>query len=127
MLEDKLKNLIIEKFGSVRQFAMKIDIPYTTVDSILKRGIDNSNVGNVLKICKALNISIDYLLESKEIQSNNVLQDSNNEALKQNKQEYNFGDIKVTLFKNGKITDKDMLELNQFLIKEKILKDDNKN
>ena len=127
MLEDKLKNLIIEKFGSVRQFAMKIDIPYTTVDSILKRGIDNSNVGNVLKICKALNISIDYLLESKEIQSNNVLQDSNNEALKRNKQEYNFGDIKVTLSKNGKITDKDMLELNQFLIKEKILKDDNKN
>ncbi len=70
MLEDKLKNLIIDKFGSVRQFALNIDIPYTTVDSILKRGIDNSNVGNVIKMCKALNISIDSLLDNKEIISN---------------------------------------------------------
>ena len=31
-----------------------------------------------------------------------------------------FGDIKVTSSKNGKITDKDMLELNQFLIQEKL-------
>lgn len=67
MLEEKIKNLIIEKYGSVRQFAIKIDIPYTTVDSILKRGIDNSNVGNVIKMCKALNISIDNLLENKDI------------------------------------------------------------
>lgn len=64
MLEDKLKNLIIEKYSSIRQFAFKIDIPYTTVDSILKRGIDNSNVGNVIKMCKALNLSIDNLLDN---------------------------------------------------------------
>lgn len=70
MLEEKLKNLIITKFGSVRQFAIYIDIPYTTVDSILKRGIDNSNVGNVIKMCKALNISIDNLLDNREIISN---------------------------------------------------------
>lgn len=67
MLEDKLKDYINEKFGSVRNFAMKIDIPYTTVDSILRRGIDNSNVGNVIKMCKALDISVDSLLDSKEI------------------------------------------------------------
>lgn len=70
MLEDKLKNLIVDKFGFVRQFALNIDIPYTTVDSILKRGIDNSNVGNVIKMCKALNISIDNLLDNREIISN---------------------------------------------------------
>ena len=64
MLEEQLKNIIVEKFGSVRQFAFKIDIPYTTVDSILKRGIDNSNVGNVIKMCKALEISIDNLLDN---------------------------------------------------------------
>ena len=45
----------------------------------------------------------------------------------EDKQSINFGDIKVTLSKNGKITDKDMLELNQFLIKEKILNEDGKN
>lgn len=70
MLEEKLKNLILEKYDSVRQFAIKIDVPYTTVDSILKRGLDNSNVGNVIKMCKALDISIDSLLDSKEIISN---------------------------------------------------------
>lgn len=70
MLEDKLKDIIIEKYGSIRRFSFKIDLPYTTVDSILKRGIDNSNVGNVIKICKALDISIDNLLDNKEIISN---------------------------------------------------------
>lgn len=119
MLEDKLKDLIIKRFGSVRQFSLKINIPYTTVDTILKRGIDNSNVGNVLKMCKALNISIDYLLDNKEIQANNLSQNKQEQDL-EHIQEYNFGDIKVTLSKNGKITDKDMLELNQFLMQEKL-------
>lgn len=78
MLEEKLKKLIIDKYGSVRRFSFKIDIPYTTVDSILKRGIDNSNVGNVIKICKALNISIDNLLEDKTIVNNLVLEEQSN-------------------------------------------------
>lgn len=84
MLEEKLKNIIIDKFGSVRQFSLKIDIPYTTVDSILKRGIDNSNVGNVIKMCKALNISIDNLLDNKKIISNfdnNVTLDLDNKLI----------------------------------------------
>lgn len=69
MLEEKLKNIIIEKYGSIRQFSIKINVPYTTVDSILKRGIDNSNVENVIKICNALNVSIDDLLNKKKIVS----------------------------------------------------------
>lgn len=70
MLEDKIKDLIIEKYGSVRQFALKIDIPYTTIDSILKRGIDNSNVSNVIKMCKALDLSIDKTIEKNDLISN---------------------------------------------------------
>ena len=70
MLEEKIKNLIIEKYGSIRQFAIKIDIPYTTIDSILKRGIDNSNVSNVLKMCKALDISVDKSIENNDLVSN---------------------------------------------------------
>ena len=34
--------------------------------------------------------------------------------------EFDFGDVKVTLSKNSKITDKDILEMNQFLMEEKI-------
>lgn len=67
MLEEKIKELIIEKYGSVRQFALKIDVPYTTIDSILKRGIDNSNVSNVIKMCKALHISIDRSIENSDL------------------------------------------------------------
>ena len=70
MLADKIKDLIIEKYGSVRQFALKIDIPYTTIDSILKRGIDNSNVSNVIKMCKALDLSIDKTIEKNDLISN---------------------------------------------------------
>ena len=67
MLEEKIKKLIIEKYGSIRQFALKIDIPYTTVDTILKRGIDNSNVGNVIRICKTLGLSVDKSIEKKDL------------------------------------------------------------
>ncbi len=72
MLEEQIKKLIIEKYGSVRQFALKIDVPGTTVSTILQRGIDNSNVGNVIKICKALNLSIDSLVENKKLVNNTV-------------------------------------------------------
>ena len=75
MLEEKIKEMIIEKYGSVRQFSIKINIPYTTVDSILKRGIDNSNVENIIKICNSLNISIDNLLNKRKITSIEELKD----------------------------------------------------
>ena len=103
MLEDKLKELIIEKFGSVRQFSIKIDIPYTTVDSILKRGLDNSNVGNVIKMCKALDISIDYLLDNKEIVSN--LNIDSTEELFDNyisEAEHGFNELDQLLFSKAK-------------------------
>ena len=67
MIEDELKKLILEKYNSLRNFAIKIDIPYTTIDSILKRGIANSNVSNVIKICKALDISSDKLIDEGRI------------------------------------------------------------
>lgn len=67
MLEEKIKNMIIEKYGSIRQFALKIEVPYTTIDSILKRGIDNSNVNNAIKVFKALGLSIDKSLENQEL------------------------------------------------------------
>ncbi len=99
MLEDKLKDLIIEKYGSIRQFAFKIDIPYTTVDSILKRGLDNSNVGNVIRMCKALDISIDNLLDNKEIISNISLDNGRyvdiSNDISQNNDEKNNNDISL--------------------------------
>ena len=60
-LEIKLRNLMINKCGSVSAFAASIGIPYTTVDSILKRGVQKANIDNIIKICAALEISVDEL------------------------------------------------------------------
>ena len=34
-LEAKIKSLIIEKYGSLKKFSETIDMPWTTLDSIL--------------------------------------------------------------------------------------------
>ena len=56
-----LKQLINDTGLKMKAFAEKADIPYTTLRSMLERGIENASVNNVLKICKTLNISIETL------------------------------------------------------------------
>lgn len=60
-IEEKIKNLILSRYKSVREFSVDYDIPYTTLKSMLSRGIGNSSVSNVIKLCKALSISVDAL------------------------------------------------------------------
>ena len=67
-IEDKLKSLIIERYSSIREFTLKISMSYSTFDSILKRGIQNATVSNIIKICDALHISADALANG-EIES----------------------------------------------------------
>ena len=62
-IEEELKAYILSRYNSVREFTIQADIPYTTLDSIFKRGIGNSSVNNVIKICKALKISADALAD----------------------------------------------------------------
>lgn len=64
-IEDKLKDLILSRYRSIREFTQAIDMPYSTFDTILKRGIDNSSVTNVIKVCKELSISADALAAGK--------------------------------------------------------------
>jgi hypothetical protein len=68
--EEKLKDLILSRYKSIREFVLKIDMPYTTIDSIFRRGIGNSSVANIIKICKALSISADALAEGKIVSTN---------------------------------------------------------
>lgn len=60
-IEEKLKDLIIEKYGSVLRLSDFIGIPNSTIATILNRGIHKSSIDNVLAICKALQISADEL------------------------------------------------------------------
>lgn len=63
--EQQLKNLILSRYRSIREFTIAVDIPYTTIDSIFRRGIDNSSVTTVIRVCKALGISADELAEGR--------------------------------------------------------------
>lgn len=62
-VEERIKELILSKYKSLRDFINNsgIDMPYTTLDGILKRGVSNASISNILKLCKALNISADEL------------------------------------------------------------------
>lgn len=60
-IEMKLKELILARYGSLSKFCEKIDIPWTTLDSILKRGIDKANITNVLKITNELGLEVEPL------------------------------------------------------------------
>ena len=64
-VEERLKDLIIEKYGSVLSFSTYVKIPNTTIATILNRGIHKASIDNVLKICKALQISADELAKDK--------------------------------------------------------------
>lgn len=64
-IEEKLQDLILRRYHSIREFTIAIDMPYTTIHSIFKRGIGNSSVINVIKICKALGISADALADGE--------------------------------------------------------------
>ena len=64
-IEEKLKNMILEQYSSIREFTIKIDMAYSTLNSILTRGISNATLSNILKICDALHISADALADGR--------------------------------------------------------------
>lgn len=57
--EEQLKAIILSKHKSVSAFAEAVEIPYTTVISILKRGIDTAGIRVAIKIFDALNLDIE--------------------------------------------------------------------
>ena len=60
-VENELKELILDRYGNLSEFCKKIDLPWTTLDSILKRGVDKANIKNILKITAELNIDVESL------------------------------------------------------------------
>lgn len=66
-VEERLQELILARYRSLREFAMTIDMSPSTLDSMLKRGLDRATIGNVIKVCNALHISIDELANGRII------------------------------------------------------------
>lgn len=59
--ENYVKQRIRQKGCSLKAFAKEIQMPYTTLLSILKNGLGGSAVDNVVKICQGLHISVEQL------------------------------------------------------------------
>lgn len=63
--EERLKELITSRYRSLREFAQIIDMTPSTLDSMLKRGLDRATIGNIIKVCNELHISIDELANGR--------------------------------------------------------------
>jgi len=64
-VENELKEIIIDRYGSVNKFATVCDVPYSTIATIFVRGINKANISTVIAICKELKISADELANGK--------------------------------------------------------------
>lgn len=54
--EQRLRNLILDRYGSLRQFAIEANVPYSTLMTLLSRGIAGASFDTVIQICKKLGI-----------------------------------------------------------------------
>lgn len=72
-LEKELKEYILSKYRTISQFCEKTDMSWTTLDSIFKRGIKNSSISNVIKICSELGIDCESLYYGKIVFKENRL------------------------------------------------------
>lgn len=59
--EEFIKSKIFEKGYTVKSFAAKIEMPYTTLLSMLNGSIGGAAIDNVIKICNGLGITINDL------------------------------------------------------------------
>ena len=63
--EESLREIMIQKCGSVKEFAAKANLPPETVYAILRRGVLRAGLSNILQICETLGISADGLAVGK--------------------------------------------------------------
>jgi DNA-binding Xre family transcriptional regulator len=59
----EILSALIDKRGSRRAFAEEIGIPPTTLQSMLTRGVGGASIDNVIKVCRALGLTVDKLEE----------------------------------------------------------------
>lgn len=75
-LEEVIKSEIKSQGYSIRSFSEKINLPSSTLSTMLKTGLKKSSVDNVIKICKGLDIKISDLLQEESETVDNILRSS---------------------------------------------------
>ena len=112
-IEDKIRKLIIDKYGSISKFSEIVNINPTTIITILKNGIETGSFGRIYKICEELEININTLLN---VDSNNLLEDIHLNTPEENlildfRKLNNLGKNKVIEYT------KDISEINKYITK----------
>lgn len=64
-IEMQLKQEILCRYKSVRAFTTTINIPYSTLDSVFKRGISKAGIETMLKVFDSLNLDIESIKTGK--------------------------------------------------------------
>ena len=109
--EERLKELILTKYQSIREFTITTGIAYSTFDTIMKRGVNHANISNVLKICNALHISADELANGNIVMiQETVAQEKTKDImdiLEETKNQLLTGD---GLMFNGEVADQECIE-----------------
>lgn len=54
--EQRLRNLILDQYPSLRKFSQEVGVPYSTLMTLLSRDIGGASFDVVVLICKKLNI-----------------------------------------------------------------------
>ena len=75
MIEADLKQLIIDRFGSLSKFSEAIDMPWTTLDGVIKRGVNKANITSLIKICEGLNIGCESLYYGRLLPKQDMLKE----------------------------------------------------
>lgn len=64
-IEEKLKDFILARYGTLKDFTPHTGLSYSTVDTILRRGLKKASISNVISICRALGLSADELANGR--------------------------------------------------------------
>lgn len=91
-IEEELKSLILDRFKSVRAFAVAIDTPYSTINNIFSRGVSGAGISTIIPLCRALNLDVDALADDKIKFKDNILDDLSTNEKELLKTYRNFND-----------------------------------
>ena len=64
-IEDKLKQCILDNYGTVIDFCVSIGMPKSTLSTILRRGVMSCSLTTMFKICDGLGIDIQALTDGE--------------------------------------------------------------
>jgi len=76
MVEQELKDLIISRYGSLKKFSEDINIAWSTLDGVIKRGVNKANITSLIKICEGLSIDCESLYYGRILPKQDLLKNA---------------------------------------------------